>query len=83
MTRPGIARRFSYVERANAGSVSATLRIKQEKAPDELGSCVRRLMAIVYASVFWQSIVRTVRSVAARIKQLQRKNAVSIAFERW
>ena len=23
------------------------------KAPDELGSCVRRLMAIVYASVFW------------------------------
>ena len=53
------------------------------KAPDELGGCVRRLMAIVYASVFWQSIVRTVRSVAARIKQLQRKNAVSIAFERW
>ena len=69
------------MERANAGSVSATLRIKQEKAPDELGSCVRRVMAIVYASVFWQSIVRTVRSVAARIKQLRRKMAVRIAIE--
>lgn len=44
LTRPGFARRFSYVERANAGGVGATLRVQTRKAPGELGSCVRRLM---------------------------------------
>ena len=48
LTRPGFARRFSYVERANAGGVGATLRVQTRKAPGELGSCVRRLMVVVY-----------------------------------
>ena len=47
LTRPGFARRFSYVVRANAGGVGATLRVQTRKAPGELGSCVRRSMVIV------------------------------------
>lgn len=68
LTRPGFARRFSYVERANAGGVGATLRVQTRKAPGELGSCVRRLMVIVYPLKFEYSTVQTVSCVAAETK---------------
>ncbi len=38
LTRPGITRRFSFVECANAGSVGATLRFKQEKRQTSLAA---------------------------------------------
>lgn len=80
LTRPGFARRFSYVERANAGGVGATLRVQTRKAPGELGSCVRRLMVIVYPSKFEYSTVRTVSCIAAETQQPQRKVAVCTDF---
>ena len=80
LTRPGFARRFSYVERANAGGVGATLRVQTRKAPGELGSCVRRMMVTVYPSKFEYSTVQTVSCVAAETKQSQRKVAVCTDF---
>ena len=71
LTRPGFARRFSYVERANAGGVGATLRVQTRKAPGELGSCVRCLMVIVYPSKFEYSTVQTVECIAAKTKHSQ------------
>ena len=38
LTRPGITRRISYVECANAGDVGATLRFKQEKRRTSLAA---------------------------------------------
>lgn len=38
LTRPGITRRISFVECANAGSVGATLRFKQEKRQTSLAA---------------------------------------------
>ena len=38
LTRPGITRRISFVECANAGSVGATLRFKQEKRRTSLAA---------------------------------------------
>ncbi|MEZ7678445.1 hypothetical protein O3645_03135 [Pauljensenia sp. 27098_8_107] len=38
LTRPGITRRISFVECANAGGVGATLRFKQEKRQTSLAA---------------------------------------------
>ena len=41
------------------------------KAPGELGTCVRRLMVIVYPSKFEYSTVQTVECIAAKTKHSQ------------
>ena len=64
----------------NAGGVGAILRVQTRKAPGELGSCVRRLMVIVYPSKFEYSTVRTVSCIAAETQQPQRKVAVCTDF---